>query len=183
MMPFWFPPFDPHQMTCHSKYKCLIKVSNRDRPPELISHAFTKFGVLLTLRLLLSTTLTLLFFLFCSFCVVRFLINWLINSLLKLRHPAQLDRQGTNLVHIYGPEVHFDRGASLAFNVFDWNGVPVRNDIVQRLADRSNISLGLGTLCNIIYPEGSDDLPVHITFLFLDQCLCVQIKFVCLFAV
>ena len=109
--------------------------------------------------------------------MVRFLINWLINSLLKLRHPAQLDRQGTNLVHIYGPEVHFDRGASLAFNVFDWNGVPVRTDIVQRLADRSNISLGLGTLCNIIYPEGSDDLPVHITFLFPDQSLCMQIIF------
>ena len=119
--------------------------------------------------------------------MVRFLINWLINSLLKLRHPAQLDRQGTNLVHIYGPEVHFDRGASLAFNVFDWNGVPVRTDIVQRLADRSNISLGLGTLCNIIYPEGSDDLPVRITFLFPTQSLCMQIKllffvFLCLFA-
>ena len=115
--------------------------------------------------------------------MVRFLINWLINSLLKLRHPAQLDRQGTNLVHIYGPEVHFDRGASLAFNVFDWNGVPVRTDIVQRLADRSNISLGLGTLCNIIYPEGSDDLPVHITFLFPTQSLCMQIKLllVCFF--
>ncbi|KAG0568910.1 hypothetical protein KC19_6G051200 [Ceratodon purpureus] len=89
---------------------------------------------------------------------LRFLINWLINALLKLRHPAQIDTQGTNLVHIYGPEVHFDRGHAMAFNLFDWNGVPVRAELVQRLADRNNISLGLGTLCNIVYPEGSTDL-------------------------
>nr|PNR59495.1 hypothetical protein PHYPA_002286 [Physcomitrium patens] len=89
---------------------------------------------------------------------LRFLINWLINALLKLRHPSQMDTQGTNLVHIYGPEVHFDRGQAVAFNLFDWNGVPVKAELVQRLADRNNISLGLGTLCNIVYPEGSTDL-------------------------
>lgn len=92
----------------------------------------------------------------------RYLINWLINALLKLQHPGQNERPGTNLVHIYGPEVLFDRGASVAFNVFDWNGMPVKPELVQRLADRNNISLGLGTLCNVIYPEGSEDLPVSI---------------------
>lgn len=71
-----------------------------------------------------------------------------------------MDTQGTNLVHIYGPEVHFDRGQAVAFNLFDWNGVPVKAELVQRLADRNNISLGLGTLCNIVYPEGSTDLAV-----------------------
>lgn len=92
----------------------------------------------------------------------RYLINWLINALLKLQHPGQNERPGLNLVHIYGPEVHFDRGASVAFNVFDWNGMPVKPELIQRLADRNNISLGLGTLCNVIYPEGSEDLPVSI---------------------
>lgn len=88
----------------------------------------------------------------------RYLINWIVNALLKLRHPAQSDRQGANLVHIYGPEVHLDRGQAMAFNLFDWNGVPIRTELVQRLADRNSISLGLGTLCNIVYPEGSTDL-------------------------
>jgi hypothetical protein len=72
-------------------------------------------------------------------------------------------------VHVYGPEVHFDRGHAIAFNLFDWNGVPVRTELVQRLADRNNISLGLGTLCNIMYPEGCTDLPVS-PLIPLAQC-------------
>jgi selenocysteine lyase/cysteine desulfurase len=88
----------------------------------------------------------------------------LINALLKLQHPVQTGGGGGGggggvpLVYIYGPEVQFDRGASLAFNIFDWNGVLVQPTLVQRLADRSNISLGLGRLCNVIYPEGVQDL-------------------------
>ncbi|CAK9261500.1 unnamed protein product [Sphagnum jensenii] len=89
---------------------------------------------------------------------LRYLTNWLINALLKLQHPVQTGGGGGGggvpLVYIYGPEVQFDRGASLAFNIFDWNGVLVQPTLVQRLADRSNISLGLGRLCNVIYPEG-----------------------------
>ncbi|CAK9270821.1 unnamed protein product [Sphagnum jensenii] len=89
---------------------------------------------------------------------LRYLTNWVINSLLKLQHPAQIEGQGTPLVHIYGPGVQFDRGASVTFNIFDRSGVLVQPSLVQRLADRSNISLGLGKLCNIIYPEGLQDL-------------------------
>jgi selenocysteine lyase/cysteine desulfurase len=85
---------------------------------------------------------------------LRYLTNWVISALLKLHHPAQAEGQGTPLVHIYGPEVQFDRGASLAFNILDQNGVVVQPKLVQQLADQSNISLGLGKLCNIIYPEG-----------------------------
>lgn len=72
-------------------------------------------------------------------------------------------------MHIYGPEVHFDRGHALALNLFDWNGVPVRAELVQRLADRNNISLGLGTLSNIVYPENSTDLAVS-PFISPAQC-------------
>ncbi|CAK9231190.1 unnamed protein product [Sphagnum troendelagicum] len=85
---------------------------------------------------------------------LRYLTNWVISALLKLHHPAQVEGQGTPLVHIYGPEVQFDRGASFAFNILDQNGVVVQPKLVQQLADQSNISLGLGKLCNIIYPEG-----------------------------
>lgn len=73
-------------------------------------------------------------------------------------------------MHIYGPEVHLDRGQAMAFNLFDWNGVPIRTELVQRLADRNSISLGLGTLCNIVYPEGSTDLVVS-QLVFLLQYL------------
>ncbi len=85
----------------------------------------------------------------------------MINALLKLQHPVQTGGGGgVPLVYIYGPGVQFDRGASLAFNIFDWNGVLVQPTLVQRLADRSNISLGLGRLCNVIYPEGVQNLRV-----------------------
>ncbi|KAG6545985.1 hypothetical protein Mapa_012647 [Marchantia paleacea] len=87
---------------------------------------------------------------------LRYLINWLVNSLLKLRHPSPNDR-GTALVRIYGPKVKYDRGAAVAFNLFDWKGVFIQPGLVQRLADRSNISLGVGRLCNIVDPDLSPD--------------------------
>ncbi|CAM6038788.1 unnamed protein product [Sphagnum compactum] len=89
---------------------------------------------------------------------LRYLINWLVISLLKLCHPSQGEEEGSPLVHIYGPEVKYDRGGSVAFNIFDRTGALVNPGLVQRLADRNNISLGLGTLCNIVYP----DRPIHL---------------------
>jgi hypothetical protein len=47
----------------------------------------------------------------------RYLINWLENSLLKLKHPND---ERVPLVKIYGPKIRFDRGPALAFNVYDW---------------------------------------------------------------
>ncbi|CAM6105347.1 unnamed protein product [Calypogeia fissa] len=85
----------------------------------------------------------------------RFLINWLVNSLLRLRHPGT--NQGNPLVRIYGPKVAYDRGAALSFNVLDWKGLLIQPALVQRLADRCNISLGVGRLCNIVDPEMSSD--------------------------
>ncbi|BBN11332.1 hypothetical protein MPTK1_5g11010 [Marchantia polymorpha subsp. ruderalis] len=87
---------------------------------------------------------------------LRYLINWLVNSLLTLRHPSPNDR-GTALVRIYGPKVKYDRGAAVSFNLFDWKGVFIQPGLVQRLADRSNISLGVGRLCNIVDPDLSPD--------------------------
>ncbi|ONI25200.1 hypothetical protein PRUPE_2G288200 [Prunus persica] len=49
----------------------------------------------------------------------RYLINWLVSSLRKLKHP---NTEGFPLVKIYGPKIKFDRGPALAFNVFDWKG-------------------------------------------------------------
>eukprot|EP00249_Psilotum_nudum_P022858 c28662_g1_i1 orf=379-3414(-) len=81
----------------------------------------------------------------------RYLINWLVGSMLKLRHPGP--DNAVPLVQIYGPKVKYDRGAFLAFNLFDWKGILLQPILVQRLADRSNVSLGVASLCHIELPE------------------------------
>ncbi|GAB4858671.1 hypothetical protein Ancab_010143 [Ancistrocladus abbreviatus] len=81
----------------------------------------------------------------------RYLTNWLINALTKLQHPNA--EKGIALVRIYGPKVKFDRGPALAFNVFDWKGEKVDPVLVQKLADRKNISLSYGFLQNIWFPD------------------------------
>ncbi|XP_057423013.1 uncharacterized protein LOC130716961 [Lotus japonicus] len=80
----------------------------------------------------------------------RYLINWLVNSMLKLKHP---NAEGVPLVKIYGPKIRFDRGPALAFNVFDWKGEKVEPVLVQKLADRSNISLSYGFLHHIWFAD------------------------------
>lgn len=84
-------------------------------------------------------------------CRLRCITNWLVLALMKLKHP-NLER-GPSLVRIYGPRIKFDRGAALAFNVFDWKGEKVEPVLVQKLADRSNISLSCGFLRNICLSE------------------------------
>jgi len=80
----------------------------------------------------------------------RYLTNWLVNSLLKLKHPND---EGVPLVKIYGPKIRFDRGPALAFNVYDWKGEKVEPVLVQKLADRNNISLSYGFLHHIWFAD------------------------------
>lgn len=80
----------------------------------------------------------------------RYLINWLVSSMLKLKHP---NTEGVPLVKIYGPKVKFDRGPALAFNIFDWKGEKVEPVLVQKLADRSNISISYGFLHHIWFAD------------------------------
>lgn len=82
---------------------------------------------------------------------LRCISNWLVVALQKLRHPHA--DNGHQLVRLYGPRVKFDRGPSLAFNVFDWKGERVSPLLVQKLADRHNISLTCGFLCNIWFSD------------------------------
>ncbi|KAG6470480.1 molybdenum cofactor sulfurase-like [Zingiber officinale] len=82
---------------------------------------------------------------------LRCITNWLIIALMKLQHPPS--ETGRPLVKIYGPRVKFDRGPALAFNIFDWKGEKVKPVLVQKLADRSNISLGRGFLSNIRFAD------------------------------
>ncbi|XP_062195923.1 uncharacterized protein LOC133899040 [Phragmites australis] len=82
---------------------------------------------------------------------LRCISNWLVVAMQKLRHPHA--ESGHQLVHVYGPRVKFDRGPSLAFNVFDWKGERVAPPLVQKLADRHNISLTCGFLRNIWFSD------------------------------
>ncbi|XP_022858145.1 molybdenum cofactor sulfurase-like [Olea europaea var. sylvestris] len=81
----------------------------------------------------------------------RCLVNWLVNALMSLRHPHS--ENGLHLVRIYGPKIKLDRGAAVAFNVYDWKGEKIDPILVQKLADRNNISVGRGILTNIWFAE------------------------------
>ncbi|CAN6315126.1 unnamed protein product [Urochloa humidicola] len=82
---------------------------------------------------------------------LRYLINWLVTSLLQLRLPDSGDGEGVPLVYIYGPKIKYDRGAAVAFNIKDCNtGTSLINpEIVQKLAEKEGLSLGVGFLSHI----------------------------------
>ncbi|KAG1360666.1 molybdenum cofactor sulfurase 3-like [Cocos nucifera] len=82
---------------------------------------------------------------------LRYITNWLVIALMKLRHPHS--ENGHALIRIYGPRIKFDRGPAIAFNVFDWKGEKVEPALVQKLADRSNISLSCGFIHNIWFSD------------------------------
>ena len=81
----------------------------------------------------------------------RDLSNWLVNALTKLHHPNTEER--SPLVKIYGPKIKFDRGPALAFNVFDWKGEKIEPILLQKLADRNNISLSYGFLHHLWFSD------------------------------
>ncbi|ONK64857.1 uncharacterized protein A4U43_C07F30700 [Asparagus officinalis] len=81
---------------------------------------------------------------------LRYLINWLVTSLLQLRLPdSDGGGNGVPLVNIYGPKIKYERGAAVAFNVKDGNGSLINPEIVQKLAEKHGISLGIGFLSHI----------------------------------
>lgn len=80
---------------------------------------------------------------------LRFLINWLVTSLLQLRLPSSSGKDSASLVHIYGPKIKYERGASVAFNVRDRNRGLISPEVVQKLAESLGISLGVGILSHI----------------------------------
>jgi len=80
---------------------------------------------------------------------LRFLINWLVTSLLQLRLSSSDGDGRVNLVHIYGPKIKYERGAAVAFNVRDRNRGLINPEVVQKLAEREGISLGIGFLSHI----------------------------------
>ncbi|KAL8266232.1 hypothetical protein R6Q59_003576 [Mikania micrantha] len=86
---------------------------------------------------------------------LRFLVNWLVTSLLQLRILAN-DETNMPLVHIYGPKIRFERGGSVAFNIRDKKKRFVNPEIVLKLAETNGISLGVAILSHIRM-EGKED--------------------------
>ncbi|KAI4330629.1 hypothetical protein MLD38_028901 [Melastoma candidum] len=86
---------------------------------------------------------------------LRFLVNWLVTSLLQLRLPSSDGNNGVPLVHIYGPKVKYERGAAVAFNVRDGSKALIDPEIIQKLAEKEGISLGVGFLSRIKIVDGS----------------------------
>ncbi|KAK6924110.1 hypothetical protein RJ641_010310 [Dillenia turbinata] len=81
---------------------------------------------------------------------LRFLINWLVTSLLQLRLPSSDGDKTVPLVHIYGPKIKYERGAAVAFNIRDsGNRGLINPEVVQKLAEGNGISLGIGFLSHI----------------------------------
>lgn len=54
-----------------------------------------------------------------------------------------------NLVHIYGKKIKYERDAAVAFNVRDRKRGLINPEMVQKLAEREGISLGLAYLSHI----------------------------------
>ncbi|TKY70898.1 Molybdenum cofactor sulfurase 1 [Spatholobus suberectus] len=88
-------------------------------------------------------------------CRGKYLINWLVNALMSLQHPHP--PTGLSLIRIYGPKISSHRGHVVAFNVFDWKGEKVDPAVVQKLADRNNISLSSAFLQSIWFSDRSDE--------------------------
>ena len=74
---------------------------------------------------------------------VRLLTAWLVERLLSLRHA-----NGRNLVRLYGPASSERRGATLACNFYDSDGVLIDHRAVEARAAERGISLRTGCFCN-----------------------------------
>ncbi|XP_047325180.1 uncharacterized protein LOC124928969 [Impatiens glandulifera] len=80
---------------------------------------------------------------------LRYLINWLVTSLLQLHFPDPNKVIGKPLVQIYGPKIKYERGGSVAFNLRQITGGLVNPETVQKLAEKNGISLGIGILSHV----------------------------------
>ncbi len=74
---------------------------------------------------------------------VRCLADWLLNSLLTLKHS-----NGRPAIRIYGPTTTDSRGATLTLNVYDAEGHLLDYRRVEELAGQQGISLRTGCFCN-----------------------------------
>ncbi len=85
---------------------------------------------------------------------VNTLTELLLSGLQALRH-----RNGTPLVHIYGPTTNEGRGGTITMNLFDAEDTLIHPKEIEREAGKLNISLRTGCHCN----PGAGETALHIT--------------------
>ncbi|KAK3149235.1 hypothetical protein QOZ80_3AG0214730 [Eleusine coracana subsp. coracana] len=95
---------------------------------------------------------------------LRYLINWLVTSLLQLRLPDSGDGEGIPLVYIYGPKIKYERGAAVAFNIKDCSTETslINPETVQKLAEKEGLSLGVGFLSHIRLSDNQKHGPADV---------------------
>ncbi len=74
---------------------------------------------------------------------VTCLSGWLLENLRALRHT-----NGQNMVQLHGPETTDQRGATIAFNFLDPQGLMLHYQRIEELAAEHRISLRTGCFCN-----------------------------------
>lgn len=102
---------------------------------------------------------------------LRYLINWLVTSLLQLHFPGPNEGIGKPLVQIYGPKIKYERGGSVAFNLRQINGGLVHPETVQKLAEENGISLGVGILSHVRMIDSPKQQSLELGVEDFDLCL------------
>ncbi len=89
------------------------------------------------------------------------LAGWMMECLLALKH-----RNGRPLVKLYGPPDMGRRGGTVTVNFYNPSGGVIDHRVIEREANRVNISLRTGCFCN----PGGGELALGITGAELSQC-------------
>jgi molybdenum cofactor sulfurtransferase len=89
------------------------------------------------------------------------LTGWLLKELIALEHS-----NGTPLVKIYGPLTTGDRGGTVTLNFFDTSGELIRKHLLEKEANKRNISIRMGFFCN----PGAGEIALDISTEELASC-------------
>ena len=96
---------------------------------------------------------------------VACLTGWLLGQMTALQH-----RNGAPVARIYGPTKLDRRGGTIAFNLYDRDGVPFYFRRVEALASQARISLRTGCFCN----PGAGEVAHHVTKADMSRCFAGQ---------
>ncbi|MDO9546512.1 MAG: aminotransferase class V-fold PLP-dependent enzyme [Pelolinea sp.] len=89
------------------------------------------------------------------------LTGWLLEELIALKHT-----NGTPLVKMYGPLTTNDRGGTITLNFIDTSGELIRKDLLEKEANKRNISIRMGFFCN----PGAGEIALDISTDELASC-------------
>lgn len=74
---------------------------------------------------------------------VRCLTSWLLENLLSFKHSTNQP-----LVKLYGPKTFKSRGGAVTVNFYDKSGLLIHHSIIEKKANKWNISIRTGCMCN-----------------------------------